>query len=307
MTAVERRNCRRRRERAAAKLNTPEGRALIAAELEAIEGARVAAKMITRATPDWRAVIVSAIDGYAESCAEYGFASGTARKFALQAAIFSTAAYQMLGDGFEAGARTMSGTRSAKGDTGRTATIHVAGFRDLAQLSAVFMTKAQIAIETAWRCEDRARLESKERERAAMRTAWATPPRPALHTATEPEPEDEQTESSSDSLAEDQDVAESLPLGHHEEHGAVDPKLGRLGSAADDLDEARDVMPEMHWCARRRRNVPPELVGVPMPGPGLGAHWVKLRDAEEALLRGFDEQLERARSASALKAFRFGR
>jgi len=292
MTATERRNTRRRRDRAAERLaTTPEGRELLAREAATIEGARAAAGMISRAVPEFREVLGAALDAYAESCGEYAFQSPTARRFALQAALFSTAATHLLGDSFEAGARTMAGTRSAKNGDGVTATLAIAGFRDLAGLAAAFVTKSQIAIETAWRCEDRSRLEARDRDRHLMaraRTAYAataTPMLPSTDTrvSVEGEDDDGRTVDVRPSEADDATPVREAPAAARGPHEPT--------STGDEREVTPPGIELATWCVARRKMVPASVASTPAISASDGPDWPERQRREDEVVARWEAQV----------------
>lgn len=288
MSSVERRNARRRRDRSVAPLRaTPEGRELVAAEASAIEGARVAAKMIARAVAEYQAVIASAIDAYGEAVAEYGFASSTARRFALQHAIFGVAAYQLLNGAFADGPAVQTMTNTGKTPSGSRAVARLAGFRDLAGLAAAFVTKSQIALETAWRAEDRFRQEERARRIDAERRAWTASAAVAPEL---PEHDDERERG-------DGRIAPTRPEPCDDDEHEAEDEAAIVASVEEEASPARAV--NGAWCPIRGRLVPEHMANRPRPCASDGPDWPRRMAEEDQEIRRFDE--ERLREARRLK------
>jgi hypothetical protein len=187
LDATGRHKARKRRDRAAAVARkTPLGRAAIARETEILASAGQAVAMLARAHADVRPVLAHAVDGYVSDVHEFGFTSVVACRWSLQSALFAALAQYLLADSVESGSRIMGAQRStSEGDV--SASVHVAGFKDLVTLAAACSAKAQLATEMAWRAEDRARHEAH-----AMRSRVALAERHAqaittLSKASEPE------------------------------------------------------------------------------------------------------------------------
>jgi hypothetical protein len=314
MTARERRLARQRRDRWATSLvATVEGRELVRQEAEIIAGARPAARAMARSVDAYKAVLASAIDLFVSSVLEYGLRSPTARSFALQHAILAEAATALLAEAFEGGSSVMTSSRSAKDGNGVSGSVQLAGFRDLATIAAAFVTKSQIAIESSWRAEDRARLEAKEQARMQTQRE-ATARIAAERMAREQEPEHGELEA-------EQDDAEGrgfdlLPPSAGE-HGARAEVASFSSARADDLDSDDDQEQEQEpeltvpaleagaFCPLRGKLVPASLAGKAPPGAASGPTWPqRLRDEQDAIARwekANELAMQRALNAKARK------
>lgn len=53
--------------------------------------------------------------------------------------------------------------------------------------------------------------------------------------------------------------------------------------------------PEKHWCPKRKRFIPPELVGTDPPKASDGLGWAGRQKYEDDLLAAFDAKVKRLR------------
>lgn len=175
-------------------------------------------------------------------------------------------------------------------------------FDALMKLYTALRTLAGKEASLAVYFNEKGREAERERERMALRAAWAAP-RPALVQPAEQPPD------THDARAQDVAVAGTSPLRDppgSEEHGA-EPAPYRHGGAgsADDLVEEEEEKPlEAAWCAIRMRQVPAWLAGKPRPSPASGPGWVALREEEGEVLRKFDEAMAALQRGAALKGIR---
>lgn len=262
MTKDQRRNARRRRDRAARPfMKTPAGRALLAREAETLDGARAAARMIARSVPELRAVVAIGVETYAVAVEEYDLHSLTARRWALMSGLYSALSLHFVGAAVERGSSLLTGRRSAKGEDGKTsAAITLPGFKDESQLSGFFNDKALHALEMSWRAEDRARQEAHamrsrslmaERQRAATMTTTASVPEPVTMAVTanaepaEPERIEEQAHA---------------PLTIDRAEPAHAPSRRPMPPKPAAPPQREPIV----WCPNRMQMVPASVAGTPL-------------------------------------------
>ena len=264
LDSTGRHKARKRRDRAAAEARTmPEGRAAIARESEILASAGQAVAMLARAHADVRTVLAHAVDAYVSDVHEFGFASVVACRWALQSALFSALVFYLMADSVEQGSRVMAGGRSTT-DGATAAHIAVAGFKDLVSLAATCTTKAQLALEMAFRAEDRARLEA-----VAMQKRAAFEDRRRKEAAAQLQSAEPATVTAE--LVEHQDITHEPNTHDEQAHAATtidaaEPEPEPVPSRRPQPTKptARPTREPIVWCAQRMAHVPLSVANTPL-------------------------------------------